>query len=237
MTVPNTEPTSELPDGDVTSRALDWIDLVIVLTIAYATVLALHAVGVRVRGAWLGLALAPPVLGALTLRRKYLPGRHRPVQRKLTLLGLLATSLMVGGFLVSGMGGVCLYQALTSESNPVSEEDVRRSAALRAQLQRMPVVEERPLTEEEAAELRRSPTYGGGFDELVAAMDEAPSDDETARIEASVRQEYDEEARERFADEQRRARSFALLLGVIGLALLAIGGLLDSRRALRPVGS
>lgn len=213
--------------------ALDALDLLIILVLGYVATVALHAVGWELRAAHVGTALAPLVLAGLALRRRLLPPRRGAVKRSLTLLGVVATALLVAGFLTSAAAIALLHNRLAEVPDPISPQDVQLQAEQRARTQvlldisaSVSAAEEGAIEDEEALE------YGGGYTEFLAALDAAtePEPAAVAKFAIEVRQEMLEERDHAFAQRQARGRRTEIGLAILGISALLLGAFLDRLR-------
>lgn len=210
---------------------LDWIDLLIIVAFATGMTLLFGLIGWRPRGILAGLTLAPPLIAALTFRRKVLPpARRGPVAKRFSLLGVIATMLMVFGLVVGLIGAFGASRQMSSDASPVATEDVRALARARAHAEMTPEVGA-TVSAEDAAKVV---TETGTFEGLMAALGSGPSEEAIGRHEAAVRRELEAEAEERARERRAEGVAFAARVAAIALAMVALGGWLDSRRPRAP---
>ncbi|AKT42235.1 hypothetical protein [Chondromyces crocatus] len=213
------------------SLSLDWLDLLILIVIVTAAISAQHALGLdSLRPRYVGLMLAPLVLGALVARRKLLPVRRAPVKKGLTLVGVLSLFLMVPGVIVGAFGAFMWWRGMQEEPPRVDESLVQMEAELRASATPLEVV---PVVDGVALPSDHGEPSAGDTEALFAALRDAktPSTDVLARHKAEVRHQHEEELATRFAERRAENNTRALWCAAISALAIVLGGFLDSRRA------
>lgn len=232
MTDPHehTHATSSTGYPDRSRLTLDWVDLLVVLGTGYAGAGLLYALELDVRASILGAILSGPCFAALALRRRLAPRASHAgvVKRKLTLLGLLSTSLLVFGLLVAVTGGFILFDAESDALERVSDHELGTRAETLALVEQLGALSD-TLEVVDSDTATDDVQIAGGLEELMQAVDS-----ESKRRAAEIRVRLASEAEtERLAQqEERRSNRLesGLLWGLVGALAIVIGGFLDSRR-------
>lgn len=240
----NSKTPPSLEEGSVNSWAFDWLDLLLLLLSGYGTVLFTHWLGWQPSNPrLLVIAIAPLVWGALHTRRRWFPQQRKQVQKKFSWWGLLATLFLTCGFLFASFGGWLLWESQKEpQPDSVSDSELRARAVqmeeTRALLGMLQALDE--ATPVEAAEDENTNLGGavqlGNVDDLFAALQDefAPQPEELDAQLAKFRVEAEELSQTEAREDRKHQRSQGWLLSGIGLGLILLGGLLDSRRPLVP---